>query len=263
MKTTLLLSVIFFAFGFSHISPRGFAKHTYIIDTTIITDNGYIKIVTNYKDGKKHGQETYIRNNGDTMQFAQYKEGKYDGKLVAFYEGHKIATIQYFREDYKLGEWLHFDTLGNIKTKTIFDKPFLRTDPRWSGKEIFYEKEKEIFTQVWTNGRRSGTIIHNAELYRAFQTKDMSLGNKLFIEECASCHTIKRDLVGPALSEPVNIRSQEWLLDFIRSGDSLYKAGDKVTKALYEKYYEINHPDFTYLIKDDVEAIIKYIQEKK
>ena len=147
--------------------------------------------------------------------------------------------------------------------QTTFDSLYHNEDPRWSGKVTTFEANKPVFTQVWTNGRRSDIVVHNSTLYAAYKAKDISLGTKLYNEECASCHTISRELVGPALAESFNKRQQDWLIKFILNGDALYQAGDTTVKSLYKKYGQIKHPDFSYLKNSDVEAIIQFVRKKK
>ena len=262
MKILLAIATIFsLGFGFSN-STSSIRTDLKLNDTTIITDNGFVKFITPYRYGLKHGTEYRIYNNGDTMEVISYRMGKYDGKAIAFYESNRVATIRYFKDNYKTGEWLHYDTLGRLKAKTTFDRPYLNDEARWSGKEVFYEAGKSIFTQVWTNGRRSAVLIHDALLYENFKKTDKPLGAKIFMEECASCHAIKRELVGPALANSFSTRSKDWLIKFSRNGDAVYKAGDKVAKQLYEKYNMLRHPDFTYLTKGDIEEVIKYVRGK-
>lgn len=261
MKILFVLVPVIFAFSFSNRSAN--IQSLQVGDTTIITDNGFVKFITPYRNGLKHGTEYRIYHNGDTMEVVEYKKNQYDGKAVAYYEGNRLATIRFFKGGCQSGEWLHYDTLGSLQTKTVFDKPFCPNDQQWSRKDLFYVNGKVAYTETWKNGRRSGPVIHNASLYKQIQDRERPLiGQKTFNAQCASCHAMKKALAGPALAEPIRIRNQDWLMKFIRNGDALYKAGDTAAKRLYQQYHMLKHPDFTHLKKNEIEAIINYIKEK-
>jgi hypothetical protein len=256
------ISLVILVFGFSQTSSK-MALTKGFSDTTIIVDKGHVKIITHYKGDKKNGKEIYLRDNGDTAQIIEYKDGLYDGKYTAFLEDNKIGTLKYYRQDTIIGESLSFDTVGFITARLIPDQPYHRNSDVWSGKAIFYKKDQPIVTQFWQNGKRSSIIVHDSALYKALEANNYSLGHKLYNETCAACHAIDHELLAPQLANAVNSRTQNWLINFIRNGDSLYKAKDKIAVQLYEKYKPTHHPDYTYLTKKDVEEIIKYVKDKQ
>lgn len=260
-KIFFVLIPIICVFGFSNTSSK--IQPLQVGDTTITTDDGFIKFITPYRNGLKHGTEYRLYQTGDTMEIVEYKMGVYDGKSAAFYEGNRLAAISYYKQGCSTGEWQHYDTMGMLQTKTIYDKPFCPNDQHWSRKDIYYLNGQEAYNEIWKNARRSSPIIHNVSLYKQIQDRERPLiGQKTFNAQCASCHAIKKELVGPALAVPVRTRSQEWLMKFIRKGDALYKAGDTAAKRLYQQYYMMKHPDFSHLTKKEIEAIVNYIKEK-
>lgn len=261
MRTTFILISFILCISFSNFSIQSRTNPIYN-DTTIVVNNGFIKVVTPYRDGLKNGLEYRIYNGADTIEFIEYKSGKLDGKSVVYYKGMRLKAVSYYKNEYKIGKWLCYDTLGNVITQTTFDSLYHYEDPRWSGKEITFESNKPVFTQIWTSGRRSGVVIHDTSLYAAYKLTADPMGKKLFYEECSSCHAIKLDIVGPALALSFNLRKQDWLMKFIRNGDALYHAGDTIAKSLYIKYGQMKHPDLTYLTSSDVEAIIQYVREE-
>lgn len=88
-------------------------------------------------------------------------------------------------------------------------------------------------------------------------------GKKLFETNCARCHyTSDKKLVGPGLAG-VRQRwsSQDNLIAWIQNSAEYLKTGDKYAIDLYEKYNRAAMPAFTNLSKDDVLAILDYIDE--
>jgi len=88
-----------------------------------------------------------------------------------------------------------------------------------------------------------------------------SEGEKLFKQICVACHTIGQGkLIGPDLAGVQQRRSEEWLLKFIRSSQTVVQSGDPVATALFEEYNNIPMPDNNYS-DDQIRAIISYIAE--
>lgn len=263
MKTVFVLIIFVVGISFSNISIQS-GTNQICGDTTIVVDHGFAKFATTYRDGLKNGPEYHIYNNGaDTIVVSNYKMGKLDGKSVEYYPGKRLRSVSYFKNDYVIGKWVDYDTTGQVIAETTFDSLYLYEDKRWSRKVVSFKAGKPIFTQVWTNGRRASVIIHDASLYAAYKATDISLGEKIYYEECSSCHSIQLEIIGPPLATAFKMRKHDWLIQFIRNGDSLYKGGDTIAKSLYVKYSYIEHPDLTFLISSDVEAVMQYVREKK
>jgi len=86
-------------------------------------------------------------------------------------------------------------------------------------------------------------------------------GEKLFKQVCVACHTVGQGrLIGPDLAGVQQRRSEEWLLKFIRSSQTVIQSGDPVATALFEEYNKIPMPDNNYS-DDQIRAIISYIAE--
>ncbi|MCB0669777.1 MAG: cytochrome c, partial [Saprospiraceae bacterium] len=66
---------------------------------------------------------------------------------------------------------------------------------------------------------------------------------QLFTQKCGICHTIGRGrLVGPDLAGVHDRHSEEWLVEFIRSSQSMIKKGDPQALALFEDYNQVVMP---------------------
>ncbi len=51
-------------------------------------------------------------------------------------------------------------------------------------------------------------------------------GEKIFNENCTSCHAINDKVVGPALKDVDKRHDEAWLLKWIRNSQALVKSGD-------------------------------------
>lgn len=88
-----------------------------------------------------------------------------------------------------------------------------------------------------------------------------SEGEKLFKQVCVACHTVGQGrLIGPDLAGVQQRRSEDWLIRFIRSSQTVIKSGDPVATALFEEYNKIPMPDNNYS-EAQIRAIISYIAE--
>lgn len=84
-------------------------------------------------------------------------------------------------------------------------------------------------------------------------------GEKIFKSVCVACHTINQGrLVGPDLANAHLRHSEEWLLKFIRSSQTVVKSGDPVASALFEEYNKIPMPDNPFT-ENQIRQVIAYI----
>jgi cytochrome c551/c552 len=84
-------------------------------------------------------------------------------------------------------------------------------------------------------------------------------GEALFKKICIACHTINQGkLIGPDLADVHLRRSEEWIIKFVQSSQTVIKNGDPVGTALFEEFNKIPMPDNPYSATQ-IRAIIKYI----
>ena len=83
-------------------------------------------------------------------------------------------------------------------------------------------------------------------------------GEQLF-QQCKACHTIGQGkLLGPDLLDVSKRRDKVWLKNFIKSSQTMIKAGDAEAVALFEEFNKLPMMDYN-LSDPELEAIIKYI----
>lgn len=85
-------------------------------------------------------------------------------------------------------------------------------------------------------------------------------GKNIFTTRCAGCHSINKNLTGPALARIDERRSIEWIINFVHSSQTLIKGGDKEAIALFEKFNKIPMPDHSDLTDDNIKNIVAYIK---
>lgn len=95
----------------------------------------------------------------------------------------------------------------------------------------------------------------NPELFKAFEA-----GEILFKSNCAACHKIEKEVIGPKLKGVSNKYEKEWLYAWIRNSQKLIKSGDDRANALYNEYNQSVMTAFPTLTDEDIEHILTYIE---
>lgn len=95
----------------------------------------------------------------------------------------------------------------------------------------------------------------------AWSSFAQSGGEKLFKTYCTACHTIgKGKLVGPDLKGVETRRKEDWLIKFIKSSQTMVKAGDAQAVKVFNDYGKIPMPDQN-LSDAEIKSIIGYIKQ--
>lgn len=85
-------------------------------------------------------------------------------------------------------------------------------------------------------------------------------GQDIFQSTCAVCHSIGGGrLVGPDLAGVNDRRTEDWLLKYIKSPQTLIKSGDKTAVALFEEY-KIVMPDNA-LSDGQIKSVLAHIKD--
>jgi len=94
----------------------------------------------------------------------------------------------------------------------------------------------------------------------AFSTSKADEGQVLFSTLCTPCHTIgKGRLVGPDLKNITEKRTDDWLVPYIQSSQTVIKSGDADAVAVFNEYNSLLMPDQP-LNVSQTKAVISYIR---
>lgn len=83
-------------------------------------------------------------------------------------------------------------------------------------------------------------------------------GKPLFKSLCASCHHPTQRLVGPPLQGVREKRDSAWLINFVKSSQSMIEEGDSLAQALFMEYNQVPMPDHPQLTVEQINAILDY-----
>jgi cytochrome c551/c552 len=95
-----------------------------------------------------------------------------------------------------------------------------------------------------------------------FSFTPVNEGKTIFSSRCASCHNVNKVVVGPALAGVTDRHSEEWIIKFVHSSQSVIIGGDTAAVRLYEKFNKIPMPDHPDLTAENIQGILAYIKSE-
>ena len=89
----------------------------------------------------------------------------------------------------------------------------------------------------------------------------VSNGEKIFKGNCTVCHAINDVVIGPALRDVHERRSEEWLYAFIRNSQKVIQSGDEYAVNLYKEYNNTLMTSFDFN-DEELSSILEYIKSE-
>ncbi len=87
-------------------------------------------------------------------------------------------------------------------------------------------------------------------------------GESIFKKTCIACHTIGSGrLVGPDLKDITDRRSEEWIISFVKSSQTMIKSGDPDAVAIFNEYNKLVMLDQN-LSDDEIKDVMLYIKQQ-
>ena len=87
----------------------------------------------------------------------------------------------------------------------------------------------------------------------------VSAGESLFKANCAACHRVKQQLVGPALEGVYDRRDLPWIISFVRNSQKVIQSGDEYAVNLYNEYNQTLMTSFDFS-DEEILSIISYVK---
>lgn len=84
-------------------------------------------------------------------------------------------------------------------------------------------------------------------------------GEQQFKQKCTACHTVGGGkLIGPDLADVHIRRTEEWIIKFVQSSQSLIKSGDTEAIAVFDQHNKVIMPDQD-LNASQIKSILEFI----
>jgi mono/diheme cytochrome c family protein len=90
----------------------------------------------------------------------------------------------------------------------------------------------------------------------------VAAGDALFKGNCAQCHAVNEQVVGPALAGISKRRPVSWLIPWIKNSSKVVASGDDYAVALFNKFNKQQMPSFA-LSDKEITSIIAYINSQE
>ena len=86
----------------------------------------------------------------------------------------------------------------------------------------------------------------------------VELGKKIYKANCAACHKLEGNLIGPPLLKIGDKYETEWLKAWIKDNNALVASGDKLAKEVQDSNPAAMTP-FLHLSDEDIDNVLKYL----
>jgi hypothetical protein len=106
--------------------------------------------------------------------------------------------------------------------------------------------------------KESDTSINSRLKIDKFKSYPNGTGKTLFQQNCASCHSLTKEIVGPSVQVQMHGKTSDWLYKFVTHRKLV--ANDSTYQNLKKKYNNLECLQFPNLTKEDVDQIAQYIQ---
>jgi mono/diheme cytochrome c family protein len=91
---------------------------------------------------------------------------------------------------------------------------------------------------------------------------EIMAGDALFKGNCAQCHAVNEQVVGPALAGITKRRPGRWILAWVKNSSKMVASGDEYAVALVTKYNQQQMPSFA-LSDQEIASIVTYINSQQ
>lgn len=91
---------------------------------------------------------------------------------------------------------------------------------------------------------------------------EVAAGDALFKGNCAQCHAVNEQVVGPALAGITKRRPMSWILPWVKNSSKMVASGDDYAVALFNKFNRQQMPSFA-LSDKEITAIGAYINSEE
>ncbi|MCC6684507.1 MAG: c-type cytochrome [Bacteroidia bacterium] len=109
--------------------------------------------------------------------------------------------------------------------------------------------------------RKLTFLIASLFLFLSASAQNAAEGEKLFKDNCQSCHAINDKVVGPALKDVHKRKDEAWLIKWVKNSQKVVTSGDAYAVEIFKKYGSVM-PAFESLSDGQVKSILAYVKQE-
>jgi cytochrome c2 len=94
-------------------------------------------------------------------------------------------------------------------------------------------------------------------------SQEFEKGKELFQSNCAGCHNMEKQVVGPALENVIELQGRDWASKWISNSTELIQSGDAHANEVYNQFNKMAMPAFSYLQPEELSSILDYMEGYK
>ncbi|MBH8570958.1 cytochrome c [Microvirga sp. STS02] len=112
------------------------------------------------------------------------------------------------------------------------------------------------------NVNSSRLVAENTKPLTGSEAAEVAAGDALFKGNCAQCHAVSEQVVGPALAGITKRRPIPWILPWVKNSSKVVASGDGYAVALFTKFNKQQMPSFA-LSDKEITSIVAYINSEE
>ncbi len=109
--------------------------------------------------------------------------------------------------------------------------------------------------------RKLTFLIASLFLFLSASAQNAAEGEKLFKDNCQSCHAINDKVVGPALKDVHKRKDEAWLIKWVKNSQKVVASGDAYAVEIFKKYGSVMTA-FESLSDGQVKSILAYVKQE-
>lgn len=89
----------------------------------------------------------------------------------------------------------------------------------------------------------------------------ITAGETLFKQNCAACHKVQENLIGPALENVYDRREIPWIVSFVQNSQKMIADGDPIANDIFNEYNGVVMTSFDFS-EEEVLTIMAYVKDQ-
>lgn len=216
-------------------------------------DSFRLKTPSGWNKFELQGIDSYVGGLTDGRDTLRFDYGWYSPQV-----GEEDPTTHLFARDTVNG--LMADIVIPAKERFGYIGMFVRVDPQNKFSIMGHNvSSTDTVLAIFKSAvfETSDTLVNGKLPFTNFKKNPNGNGKLLYMNKCVTCHSLDKDLTGPALISVMGKRSVEWLFTFFTDRSAIIQ--DSVRIQIKKRYPDIDCAQYPELTKDSLELLVAFL----